>query len=456
MVRTERPDIEEQRETLIIETSEKKNLLQQLEDSLLREIASNQGNMLDNMDLIETLENTKSSAHEATTKLYLVQVTAADVNKLRDGYRPVAKRGALLFFVLADMAMVNSMYQYSLTSYVEVFVYSLRKALPDPTLRRRLRNIILMLTKNVYDYGCTGIFETHKLLFSFQICTRLQQNKEKLAQRELDFFVKGSIALEKSAKINPTDWLPTTGWIDLLKLSNDFPETFGQLPEEIEQNDQEWQNVRKTNFAFITSNLSSRQLSAVVFTQWYDMDAPESQAFPMAYSKKLKPFERLMLMRCFRVDRVYRTIINYVSEVMGEQYITPPHLSLEFILEQSTPTMPVLFILSPGSDPSSELMKLADSHGCGGGRFKYLSLGQGQEKVRDDEKVYPIGIELCIVYPFLDCDRIIRSGCSQRTLADVTELSLAPKLHERIGENFGKCWNSPSRLPPLAYNRSVS
>lgn len=111
------------------------------------------------------------------------------------------------------------------------------------------------------------------------------------------------------------------------------------------------------------------------------MDAPEAQDFPLGYSAKLKPFEKLMLIRCFRVDRVYRSVIDYISEIMGEEYITPPHISLELILEQSTPTMPVIFILSPGSDPSSELMKLADKHGCGGGRFKYLSLGQGQEKV---------------------------------------------------------------------------
>ncbi|CAK9806047.1 Dynein axonemal heavy chain 10 [Anthophora plagiata] len=355
VVRTERPDVEEQRESLIAETSENKNLLQQLEDSLLREIATNQGNMLDNIDLIETLENTKSSASEVMQKLYLAEVTAADVNKLRDGYRPVAKRGAILFFVLADMAVVNSMYQYSLISYVEVFVYSLRKSLPDPTLKKRLENIIPILTKNVYDYGCTGIFERHKLLFSFQICTKLEQSIENVSQKELDFFIKGSITLEKAAKINPTEWLPATGWADLLKLSQDFPEKFERLPDELQMHMDEWQ-------------------------AWYDMDVPESEDYPLEYSEKLEPFEKLMLIRCFRVDRVYRAIINYISEIMGKQYITPPHISLDLIFEQSTPTMPIAFILSPGSDPSAELMKLADRYGCGGGRFKHLSLGQGQEK----------------------------------------------------------------------------
>lgn len=79
-----------------------------------------------------------------------------DIDKLRDGYRPAAKRGAILFFVLAEMAVVNSMYQYSLASYLEVFDFSLRKSLSDSILSERLKNIMNTLTHNVYNYGCTG------------------------------------------------------------------------------------------------------------------------------------------------------------------------------------------------------------------------------------------------------------------------------------------------------------
>jgi len=34
-------------------------------------------------------------------------------------------------------------------------------------LENRLRNIIDKLTLNVYDYTCLGVFEVHKLMFSF-------------------------------------------------------------------------------------------------------------------------------------------------------------------------------------------------------------------------------------------------------------------------------------------------
>lgn len=89
-------------------------------------------------------------------KLQLAVKTSVDIDKLRDGYRPAAKRGAILFFVLTEMALVNSMYQYSLASYLEVFDFSLRKSLPDSVLLQRLKNIMNTLTYSVYNYGCTG------------------------------------------------------------------------------------------------------------------------------------------------------------------------------------------------------------------------------------------------------------------------------------------------------------
>ncbi|KAB0803715.1 hypothetical protein PPYR_00685 [Photinus pyralis] len=356
VVRNERADLEEQRESLIAETSENKNLLQQLEDSLLRELSTSTGNMLDNVELINTLENTKTKASEVMNKLALAQQTGVDIDRLRDGYRSVAKRGAILFFVLSDMATVNAMYQFALSSYLEVFAYSLRKALPHTVVAKRLLNIINSLTKNVYDYGCTGMFEKHKLLFSFQMTSKLELSHGNITQPELEFFIKGCVSLEKSSKVCPARWMPAQGWEDMLKLSTDFPSTFEKLIEEFAKSVDDWQ-------------------------VWFDADAPESIDFPSGYSEKANWFESLMLLRCFRIDRVYRGVTNYIVNTMGEEYVMPPVISLDNIFDQSNTMTPVVFILSPGSDPTAELMKLADRCGMGGGKFRYLSLGQGQEPI---------------------------------------------------------------------------
>ncbi|XP_052562272.1 dynein axonemal heavy chain 10 isoform X4 [Culex pipiens pallens] len=355
VVRAERPDLEERRESLIAETSANKVLLKNLEDSLLRELATSTGNMLDNVELVDTLENTKEKAAEVSQKIKLAEETSVDIEVLRNGYRLAAQRGAILYFVLSEMSVVNPMYQYSLSSYLEVFVYSLRKAVPDNILVKRLNNIIVTLTRNVYEYGCIGFFEKHKLLFSFQMTVKLEQSRGKLTQMEVDFFVKGNIALEKSERSCPAKWISDKGWQDLLLLADLFPDKFGLLPSHVERNIAEW-------------------------TSWYDVDDTEGTDYPGNFAENMNAYEHLMVMRCFRVDRVYRLVNNYVSTIMGEEFITPPILSFDSIYEQSSATTPVVFILSPGSDPTNDLMKLADRCGFGGTRFRHISLGQGQEQ----------------------------------------------------------------------------
>ncbi len=175
---------------MLLLSSVNKKLLKDLEDSLLRELATSTGNMLDNVELVSTLEETKSKASEVGEKLKLGAKTAEEIEKNRDSYRPAAKRGAILFFVLAEMATINTMYQYSLNSYLEVFEFSLRKSMPDTIVQKRLKNIMDTLTHNVYNYGCTGIFEKHKLLFSFEITIKLEMDQGQLKQDELDFFIK--------------------------------------------------------------------------------------------------------------------------------------------------------------------------------------------------------------------------------------------------------------------------
>lgn len=141
--------------------------MKDLEDSLLRELATSTGNMLDNVELVNTLEETKLKANEVSEKLEMGAKTAIDIDILRDGYRPAAKRGAILFFVLSDMSSINSMYQYSLTAYLDVFQISLHKSMPDVVLKKRLQNIINKLTYNVYTYGCTGKFKVHHFKYKF-------------------------------------------------------------------------------------------------------------------------------------------------------------------------------------------------------------------------------------------------------------------------------------------------
>jgi dynein heavy chain len=70
VVNYERVDLEEQREKFIAETFENKNLLKNLEDTVLRGLSTSTGDILDNTKLLETLEETKRKAAEVNKFLF--------------------------------------------------------------------------------------------------------------------------------------------------------------------------------------------------------------------------------------------------------------------------------------------------------------------------------------------------------------------------------------------------
>ena len=64
----------------------------------------------------------------------------------------------------------------------------------------------------------------------------------------------------------------------------------------------------------------------------------------------------------------------------SDKFVQPPTVNYEKIFKASIEKSPIVFILSPGADPLSDVQKLADDEGFSGNKFKYLSLGQGMEK----------------------------------------------------------------------------
>lgn len=110
------------------------------------------------------------------------------------------------------------MYQFSLSAYLQVFNLSLREARKDTILENRLRNIIDKLTLNVYDYTCLGVFEVHKLMFSFHMTINIMEGDGEMNHKELDFFLKGNTSLDDVDEPSPAVWMNQAGWKDLLKL----------------------------------------------------------------------------------------------------------------------------------------------------------------------------------------------------------------------------------------------
>jgi len=71
------------------------------------------------------------------------------------------------------------------------------------------------LTALVYDFTCMGIFEKHKLMYSFQMVTMIMDGDDELNKIELDFFLKGNTSLDIVDSKKPYPWLSDNGWKDV-------------------------------------------------------------------------------------------------------------------------------------------------------------------------------------------------------------------------------------------------
>ena len=368
-VRHERLDLEERREELIKDMSQNKALLKKLEDTLLHELSNATGNILDNEELINTLEETKLKATEIAEKLEKAKETAEEIDVVRSRYTPAAKRGAVLFFVMDSLSAILNMYEYSLAAFLTVFDGSLAKSKKDSNLDVRLRNIIEALTFNVYNYTCLGLFEKHKLMFSFQMTIKLLEADGKLNRKQLDFFLKGNLSLEKSDRQKPYDWIPDQGWEDLVQLAEQHKDM--KPSTDIKAKDVEEVHP-------LATILDSVEKNEKAWKEYYNFEAPEDEKLPEDLTYRLNIFEQLLLLRCFRVDRVTVGVTKYVIEKMSEKYVLPPVLDYARIYDQSTAMTPVIFVLSPGADPAFDVFKLGEEMGFKpGAKLKYMALGQG-------------------------------------------------------------------------------
>uniref|UniRef100_A0A8C5PPT1 Dynein heavy chain n=1 Tax=Leptobrachium leishanense TaxID=445787 RepID=A0A8C5PPT1_9ANUR len=99
---------------------------------------------------------------------------------------------------------------------------------------------------------------------------------------------------------------------------------------------------------------------------------------PDPWDDLLTSFQKLIIIRCIRPDKVIPAAQQFVIEKLGPSYIDPPTFDMKCSYMDSTPSTPLIFILSPGADPLELLRKFAEEQGMTGMNLQTISLGQGQ------------------------------------------------------------------------------
>jgi dynein heavy chain len=246
------------------------------------------------------------------------------------------------------------MYQFSLDAYTDLFKDSItrsRDAKSVDNLPERIATLNNFHTEAVYKFTCRGLFEKHKLLFSFLITIRKMQADQRVNNEEYDFFLKGAQIMDRSQRPpNPCDWLEESIWDNISEL--DKLPAFKNLAASFDQLGRDWK-------------------------KWFKSDTPELQ-LPGDWSTKLDELQILLVLRCLRPDRVMFAARSFISANLGPVFVDPPEAKLSEVFSSSSPYTPIVFVLSPGVDPTVQLNQLAKVLGQ---EVLAVSLGQGQTPI---------------------------------------------------------------------------
>jgi len=366
VVKKEQPKLEEDKSKLVLAVSAGKRRLVELEDEILSLLKNAGPNLLDDELLINALQSSKSTAEEVKQQLKVSEETEEKIDQAREAYRACAVRASIIYFVLNDLGSVDPMYQFSLESYISLFEHSIDAShnvkarsgkSSGPKLAERIRTLNDFHTEAVYDYTCRALFEKHKLLFAFQLCVKKMQSDGALDKEEYDFFLRGGTVLDKNLQPpNPCkDWLPEAAWDHITELEK-LP-AFQGIVASFDQNSSEWRD-------------------------WYrSQDPPPEEQRPVGeWHNKWDEFEKMVVLRCLRPDRVAFAVRKFISANLGPHFVAPPPFDLHEVHELSTPTTPVIFVLSAGVDPSPLLQQLATELNH---NVDQIALGQGQAPIAE-------------------------------------------------------------------------
>jgi dynein heavy chain 2 len=185
-----------------------------------------------------------------------------------------------------------------------------------------------------------------------------------------------------------------------------------------------------------------------IWQAWAASDKCE-EAWDNSIYSRMTSFQRVLMVQAVRPDRLESALTQFACEAVGVSSLSPPALSLERLhKEETTCKNPILFVTTPGADPSQELEDFAKEFKTSAGasiNFHQLAMGGGQndDAIRLLREAAKCGDWICL--------KNLHLVMSWVPLLEKEIKSLDPH------ENF-RCWMTTEphvRFPPIILETSL-
>eukprot|EP00746_Dinoflagellata_sp_MGD_P126903 gnl/MRDRNA2_/MRDRNA2_61620_c0_seq1.p1 gnl/MRDRNA2_/MRDRNA2_61620_c0~~gnl/MRDRNA2_/MRDRNA2_61620_c0_seq1.p1 ORF type:complete len:1770 (+),score=338.45 gnl/MRDRNA2_/MRDRNA2_61620_c0_seq1:296-5311(+) len=438
VVKLENPEVEKRKDELIRQMSQDQRELNLLADRILSLLSESEGNILDQQDLIVTLSSSKETSEKISTRMEEQKITEAQLDKERSAFHSIAQRGALLYFVVGSMAMVDPMYVCSLQYVTQLFGQAIQKyqqsSSSDPfkksteatlenaeinansdenaegaagaegehsALADYLSAMTDFITYHIFLNFSHGLFEHHKLMFAFHLCVEIGRQKGEVSEMQQMLLLKGTDMLREvsegikamgaaqvmkhGAMVTETPdslCFPQKRWAGINALAMLCPETFASLPVHIASNLQDWRNAlasKDTRIQLAMGGHSRRSDASIDDPEEAEASRSLCEVFPAPWnSPDLNRFDQLLLLRMIQPLQLFQGVQRYVQDTTDERYVNFLPATMHDLYQSSEPRTPIMVLLSSGADPAASILKLAASILGNTDKLHAVSLGQGQ------------------------------------------------------------------------------
>ncbi|XP_055895255.1 cytoplasmic dynein 2 heavy chain 1-like isoform X1 [Biomphalaria glabrata] len=345
----EKPELELRKTELLKQEEDLKIQLANLESSLLEELANAKGNILENKELLDSLNKTKASSITITESLVESVRLQSSLDQERNTYLGLAESGSCLYFVISDLAKINNMYKFSLASFLRLFQRALQSKHDGSSTDLRLKTLSSKLLMLVYEYVCRSLFKADRMMYAMHMVHGFKP--ELFEENEWEAFTGVLVADVKGDGGKTISWVDEERYAAAAAFKANFPKLYQTLDLE---DTGLWSNFSRSSQC--------------------------EQEFPSAVERKISLFHQVLVTQATRPDRLMSSMGLFACRALNMKELSPPSVNLKKIYQESISTEPILIVISPGADPSQELQELA-TETIGFERYHQVAMGQGQAEV---------------------------------------------------------------------------
>jgi len=386
-LKNEREEIDKKRSDLLKLQGECKVKLRELEDSLLDALNKSEGNILDNNELISTLETLKKEAADIAAEVEKIDDTVKEIEVVSNEYQPIAHMTSRIYFTLENMSSIHFLYQYSLQHFMEIIFTVLNTnqtlaAIPKTQPENRLQVMVKEIFTYIYEKISQSLLFENKVLFALRL-GQIRLSGEGEFDQLFELLLKSTTVFESKLSDTLVGGLLSKSQLAQLE---DITATkhFRSLIEHMEGNEDRWIMFMK------------HPAAETVAPEFYETDDTNDKA---------RDLKKLILLKIMRPDRFNTASQLFLGKVFGEEMLNVPDVDLHKIVEkESNAKSPLLLVSAPGYDASYKVDTLAKQ-----ANKKYASVAIGS----------PEAFELV--------DRAIKAAAKAGTWVLLKNVHLAPR-----------------------------